>query len=231
MFAYKIVCKHSLSFYIAPKIEIKMKKIIILLLSVFASFVSQAQSAFLFHQLLYTGGYARNVDKNKKIPLGNFNGYCVFQNDTLRGSVQSKQGTICVQEDPQNRLIRVSDSNLRAFAFEKATQKLAVRRLSDGRFYRVVLDTLGFAIFDSHLQLKESEKHTTGREWILTYKGKVRYVSVFWRSNAKKNIVRALNELFEADLRYEEFDNLALLVESILSLENRVIKKHLLGNG
>ncbi len=208
-----------------------MKKIIILLLSIFASLAAQAQSAFLFHQLLYTGGYANNSVKNKKIPLGNFKGYCVYQKDTLRGNVQCERGVIRVQEDLQNRLIRVSDSNLRAFFLEKENQKLAVRRLADGRFYRVVLDTLGFTIFDSHLQLKKSEKHTSGREWILTYKGKVGYASNFWQSNTKKNIIRALNELFEADLRSEEFENLAILVDNILNLENRALKKYLLKNG
>lgn len=210
-----------------------MKKSIIIVIILFQAIAcfSQRNSYFFFY-LVNSGrkpvsGHSAIKDLTITTPLQSV---VNFNNDTIWGKLTIKKGELHVEAPNESHTLRFEDSGINSIRFFHDGVELFLRKINvsgEQKLRRVLLDTLGFAVYDDVFSFSKSVNDVDYDELIFEYDRTIYTVTDFWTTSRKRKMIDILNRIFKSDLKYSEYRDKESLLESILNLKNRVFNKQL----
>ena len=210
-----------------------MKKSIIIVIILFQAITcfSQRNSYFFFY-LVNSGrksmqGPSAIKDLIISTPLQSVVSY---NSDTISGKLTLKKGILYVEALDGLHTLRFEDSAINSIRLFQDGVELFLKKVNvsgQQKLRRVLLDTLGFAVYDDVFTFSRSVQDVDYDELIFEYDKTVYPVTDFWTTSRKRRMIDILNRIFKSNLKYNEYRDKETLLESILSLENRVLVKQL----
>jgi hypothetical protein len=210
-----------------------MKKSIIIAITLFQAIAcfSQRNSYFFFY-LVNSGrkpmpGHTAIKDLVISTPL-----YSVvsYNHDTISGKLTIKKGILSLEAPDGVRTLSFEDSGIHSIRLFQDGVELFLKKVNvpgQQKLRRVLLDTLGFTVYDDVFSFSSSVHDVDYDELIFEYDRTIYPVTDFWTTSRKRKMIDILNRIFKSDLKYSEYQGKELLLESILNFSNRALQKPL----
>jgi|GEM_PF-2400380 len=164
--------------------------------------------------LLITSHSHNYFNKFDEIRKTNYNGYAVYNNDTLRGTLYIKGETVTITNAAgTGTKYKLIDTNLHTlYLTDKDNQRLFLTKFDakENTFYRLVY-TGKLSLYDYSYTFDYSHRGIKLDDMKVAYNNKIEDMNTFWTTFPKKRLVYYINKVYGQQLNPKEYSKAEVL--------------------